>query len=91
MAFSFFKRKNEQLLKNQIEFCITNLSFGSSDAYDVLSEREDVEIIETGCTSNCELCENQFFAIVNGEIIHAEDSKTLVKAVEEELQVNSVT
>jgi uncharacterized protein YuzB (UPF0349 family) len=90
MAFSFFKRK-EQVLKNQVEFCMTNLSLGSADAYDVLSEREDVEIVESGCTSNCELCACYLFAIVNGEIIQAEDSKELVEAVEIELRVNSIT
>ena len=48
MAFSFLKRKKETALKNQLEFCMTNLSLGSADAYDVLAEREDVDIIESG-------------------------------------------
>ena len=90
MAFSFFKRKKENALKNQLEFCMTNLSLGAADAYDVLLEREDVEIIESGCTSNCEICECYLFAIVNGEMIHAEDANDLVKLIEEELVVNSV-
>ena len=90
MAFSFFKRKEKTMLKNQLEFCITNLSLGAADAYDVLIEREDVEIIESGCTSNCEICECHLFTIVNGEMIQAEDADGLVKSVEEELAVNSV-
>ena len=90
MAFSFLKRKKETALKNQLEFCMTNLSLGSADAYDVLAEREDVDIIESGCTSNCEICECHLFAIVNGEIMQAENAGKLVKMVEEELAVNSV-
>lgn len=90
MAFSFLKRKKETTLKNQIEFCMTNLSLGAADVYDVLIEREDVEIIESGCTSNCEICECNLFAIVNGEIMQDEDADELVKLVEEELAVNSV-
>lgn len=90
MAFSFLKRKKETTLKNQLEFCMTNLSLGSADAYDVLMQREDVEIMESGCTSNCEICECHLFAIVNGEIVQAEDAEELVKMVEEELTVNSV-
>ena len=90
MAFSFFKRKKGTTLKNQIEFCMTNLSLGAADVYDVLVEREDVDITESGCTSNCEICECHLFAIVNGEILIAEDAEQLVKVVEKELEVNSV-
>lgn len=88
MVFSFFKRKKD--LKNQVEFCITNISLGAADVYDVLIERDDVEISESGCTSNCEICECQLFAIVNGEIIQAEDAERLLQAVEKELEENSV-
>ena len=88
MAFSFFKRKKE--LKNQVEFCITNISLDAADVYDVLIERDDVEITESGCTSNCEICECQLFAIVNGEIIQRDTTQQLLKAVEKELEENSV-
>lgn len=88
MAFSFFKRKKD--LKNQVEFCITNISLGAADVYDELMERDDVEISESGCTSNCEICECQLFAIVNGEIIQEENAEQLLQAVEKELEENSV-
>ncbi|WP_274309592.1 DUF1450 domain-containing protein [Solibacillus daqui] len=88
MAFSFFKRKKD--LKNQVEFCMTNISLGSADVYDVLLERDDVEITESGCTSNCEICECQLFAIVNGELIEEETAEQLLKAVEKELEESSV-
>jgi len=45
MVFSLFKKKKDsQPLKNRVEFCITNLSLGAADAYDVLLEREDIEM-----------------------------------------------
>lgn len=90
MAFSFFKRTKKQALKNQVEFCMTNLSLGAADAYDVLIERDDVEITETGCTSNCEICECNLFALVNGDLIKAENPAQLLKNVEKELEENSV-
>ena len=90
MAFSFFKRNKSKTLKNQVEFCMTNLSLGAADVYDVLIERDDVEITESGCTSNCEICEAHLFAIVNGDIIKAEDAEQLLKNVEKELEENSV-
>ena len=73
-----------------MEFCITNISLGAADVYDVFMERDDVEITESGCTSNCEICECQLFAIVNGEIIQADTAEQLIKAVEKELEENSV-
>lgn len=88
MAFSFFKRKKD--LKNQVEFCITNLSLGAADVYDELIGRDDIEISESGCTSNCEICECQLFAIVNGELIQEDTAEQLLKSVEKELEENSV-
>ncbi|HBT73174.1 MAG TPA: DUF1450 domain-containing protein [Lysinibacillus sp.] len=89
MVFSLFKKKKEQQqLKNRVEFCITNLSLGAADAYDELVERDDIEIEESGCTSHCEICEQSIFALVNGEVVTAEDAETLVQAIDEELKQN---
>ncbi|MEA0563612.1 DUF1450 domain-containing protein [Lysinibacillus irui] len=91
MVFSLFKKKKAaqpQPFKNRVEFCITNLSLGSADAYDILMERDDIDIEESGCTSHCEICEQGIFAIVNGEIITAENAETLVQAIDEELKQN---
>lgn len=91
MVFSLFKKKKEpQQLKNRVEFCITNLSLGAADAYEVLVERSDIEIEESGCTSHCEICEQGIFAIVNGEIVTADDAETLVKAINEEIIQNPI-
>ncbi|ACA40911.1 MULTISPECIES: hypothetical protein [Lysinibacillus] len=49
MVFSLFKKKKDsQPLKNRVEFCMTNLSLGAADAYDVLLERDDFDIEESG-------------------------------------------
>ncbi len=89
MVFSLFRKKKEaQPLKNRVEFCITNLSLGAADAYDVLMERDDIDIEESGCTSHCEICEQSIFAIVNGEIVTADDAEALVQAIDEELKHN---
>lgn len=89
MVFSLFKKKKEpQQLKNRVEFCITNLALGAADAYDVLVERDDIEIEESGCTSHCEICEQGIFAIVNGEIVTADDAEALVQAIDEEIKQN---
>lgn len=67
---------------------MTNLSLGAADAYDVLLERDDIDIEESGCTSHCEICEQGIFAIVNGEIITADDAAALIEAIDEEIKQN---
>lgn len=91
MAFSFFKKHKEpQQMKNRVEFCMTNLSLGAADACDVLMERADIDIEESGCTSHCEVCEQGIFAIVNGEVITADNADTLVQAIDEEIRNNPI-
>lgn len=91
MAFGFFKKKEQAPTKCQIEFCVSNMAQGSSDAYDEMLNRTDVEVEEFGCTSNCELCVEQLFAVVNGEVVTAEDAKSLVSSIEEEIKNNPLT
>ena len=69
---------------------MTNLSLGAADVYDVLLERDDIELTESGCTSNCEICACHLFAIVNGNVIKAENAEALLQNVENELEENSV-
>lgn len=87
MFKSLFKRKHKPLT-NHIEFCISNLSFGSADAYDELLGREDLLLEEAGCTSNCETCDSCLFAIVNSELVKAETSEELLELIEEKLKEN---
>ncbi|MFF5996172.1 DUF1450 domain-containing protein [Lysinibacillus sp. KU-BSD001] len=87
MFKSLFKRK-DKVLKHQIEFCISNLSFGSADAYDELIQREDVVIEESGCTSNCETCDSCLFAVVNSEVVTAETADELLQRIEEKMKEN---
>lgn len=87
MFKSLFKRKHKPLT-NHIEFCISNLSFGSADAYDKLLGREDILLEEAGCTSNCETCDSCLFAIVNSELVKAETSEELLELIEEKLKEN---
>jgi uncharacterized protein YuzB (UPF0349 family) len=87
MFKSLFKRKDKPL-KHHVEFCISNLSFGSADVYDELIDREDVIIEESGCTSHCETCDSCLFAIVNSEIVQAETAEELIKMVEEKMREN---
>ncbi|WP_431028316.1 DUF1450 domain-containing protein [Lysinibacillus sp. LZ02] len=87
MFKSLFKRK-DKVLKHHIEFCMSNLSFGSADVYDELIQRENVVIEESGCTSNCETCDSCLFAVVNSEVVTAETADKLLQRVEEKMKEN---
>ena len=87
MFKSLFKRK-ERVVQHHVEFCISNLSFGSADTYDELMKREDIIIEESGCTSNCETCDNHLFAVVNSEIVTAETADELLHQIEEKMKEN---
>ena len=87
MFKSLFKRK-EKVVKHHIEFCISNLSYGSADTYDELIKREDIIIEESGCTQNCETCDTCLFAVVNSEVVTAETADELLHRIEEKMKEN---
>ena len=87
MFKSLFKRK-EKVVKHHVEFCVSNLAFGSADTYDELITREDVIIEESGCTSNCETCDSCLFAVVNSEVVKANTADELLQRIEEKMKEN---
>ena len=64
-----------------IEFCITNLASGSQAAKEKLEEDPNLDVIEYGCLSNCELCYDHLYALVNGEMVTGETPDELVENV----------
>lgn len=76
-------------LKNQIELCVSNRLY-ESEEIDQLLNRQDVDIVEVGCNSHCEVCDAQFYAIVNGEVVSAVSAKELMGRIEEALVLYSI-
>lgn len=87
--FKKFFQKKPVTLKNQLEFCVSNRLYDSEEIEGLLN-RQDVDIVETGCNSRCEICDEHFYAIVNGEVVRAASAKELIRCIEEELAANSV-
>lgn len=69
------------LLKPIVEFCISNLANGSQRALEQLEKDPNLDIIEYGCLGYCGKCANTLFAMVNGDIVTAEDVEQLVERV----------
>ncbi|PIC05704.1 hypothetical protein CS060_02890 [Anoxybacillus flavithermus] len=69
------------LLKPIVEFCISNLANGSQRALEQLEKDPNLDIVEYGCLGYCGKCANTLFAMVNGDIVTAEDAEQLVERV----------
>ncbi|KFZ42746.1 MULTISPECIES: YuzB family protein [Anoxybacillus] len=69
------------MLKPIVEFCISNLANGSQRALEQLEKDPNLDIVEYGCLGYCGKCANTLFAMVNGDIVTAEDAEQLVERV----------
>ncbi|MCG3083177.1 YuzB family protein [Anoxybacillus sp. LAT_35] len=69
------------MLKPIVEFCISNLANGSQRALEQLEKDPNLDIIEYGCLGYCGKCANTLFAMVNGDIVTAENADQLVERV----------
>lgn len=75
--------------KPLIEFCASNMHHGTDEVMTMLENDGRYEVIEYGCLGNCGECYMLPFALVNGEIISAEEADqlypTIVQALAEQL------
>ncbi|NNU90328.1 YuzB family protein [Anoxybacillus sp. CHMUD] len=69
------------MLRPIVEFCISNLANGSQRALEKLEKDPNLDIIEYGCLGYCGKCANTLFAMVNGDIVTAENADQLVERV----------
>lgn len=53
----------------------------SAEAYEILQADDNLIIEQYSCTSNCELCAQTLFCLVEGEIITGLSPEELVKNV----------
>lgn len=87
MVFSIFKKnaREKKELVNQVDICISNIAQHGDAIYDAFENRDDVQLNEFGCTSNCEVCDCHAFAVVNGELVLADDQEQVVELINHSL------
>ncbi|MCM3359608.1 MAG: YuzB family protein [Psychrobacillus sp.] len=71
-----------------VEFCISNLANGSQEAFDILEQDPDLDVLEYGCLSYCSLCSETLFAIVNGDVVEGNSSEELVSNIYKYIEEN---
>ncbi len=76
------------MIKPVIEFCSSNLASGSQKALEILEKDSDLDVIEYGCLGYCGKCFETLFALVNGEVITADEPDELVKSIYQYLEEN---
>ncbi|QAY68621.1 YuzB family protein [Paenibacillus protaetiae] len=64
-------------MKPVIEFCASNMHHGTDRVMKQLEQDEQYEVIEYGCLGNCGECYMYPYAMVDGEIVLAEDADEL--------------
>lgn len=60
-----------------IEFCVSNMHFGTDAIMEKLEENPEYDVIEYGCLNNCGLCSMFPYALVNGEVVEAQSADQL--------------
>jgi len=71
-----------------VEFCISNLANGSQEAFEILEQDSNLDVLEYGCLSYCSLCSETLFAIVNGEVVEANTPSELVANIYQHIEDN---
>ncbi|MGG1553300.1 MULTISPECIES: YuzB family protein [Paenibacillus] len=64
-----------------IEFCASNMHNGTDKVMKQLEQNPDYDVMEYGCLGNCGQCYMEPYALVNGEIIAAEDADSLLARI----------
>ncbi|MBX5436168.1 MAG: DUF1450 domain-containing protein [Alicyclobacillaceae bacterium] len=49
-------------------------------------EYEGVSVMETSCLSHCELCAEKPYALVNGDVVTADDVRSLVQELRKRIE-----
>ncbi|TDM12540.1 YuzB family protein [Macrococcus lamae] len=71
-----------------VEFCISNMAAGSQSVFDALSEDPDVDCLEYGCLTYCGLCNENLYALVNGDVVTGETADELLKNIYKHIEEN---
>ncbi|NGP46630.1 YuzB family protein [Bacillaceae bacterium SIJ1] len=71
-----------------IEFCVTNLANGSQEALEKLENDPNLDVLEYGCLSYCTVCATSLYALVNGDVVTADEPNELVERIYQHIEEN---
>ncbi|WP_411347889.1 YuzB family protein [Paenibacillus sp. WLX2291] len=73
------------MMRPIIEFCQSNMHNGTDAILKELENHPDYDVVEYGCLGNCGQCYAMPYALVNGEIVSADDADSLYTLIKEKI------
>lgn len=73
------------MIRPIIEFCQSNMHNGTDMILKELEGNPDYDVVEYGCLGNCGQCYAMPYALVNGEIVSADDADSLYTLIKEKI------
>lgn len=64
-----------------VEFCVSNLAQGSQEAKEILEKDPNLDVVEYERLSYCGQCMQTMYALVNGEMVTANNPAELVENI----------
>ena len=71
-----------------VEFCMTNLANGSHKTLETLEKDPNIDVLEYGCLSDCSVCADSLYALVNGEVVEADTPEELTEKIYQFIEEN---
>ncbi|MFC4076015.1 DUF1450 domain-containing protein [Salinithrix halophila] len=73
-------------MQPMVEFCLNRLTPDVEEIRDELAQDPEVEVLETSCLGNCEICAASPYAMVNGEIVTGETAAKLRENIQQAIE-----
>ncbi|PTX59132.1 uncharacterized protein YuzB (UPF0349 family) [Melghirimyces profundicolus] len=73
-------------MRPMVEFCINRLTPDVEKIKNKLENDPEVDVLESPCLGNCEICAKTPYAMVDGEIVTGEDGPDLLKNIRKSIE-----
>ncbi|SMO82742.1 DUF1450 domain-containing protein [Melghirimyces algeriensis] len=73
-------------MRPMVEICINQLTPELEEMIEELENDSEVDVLESPCLGNCEVCAQTPYAMVDGEIITGKDGEELLKKIRQAIK-----
>ncbi|GGE06902.1 UPF0349 protein [Marinithermofilum abyssi] len=68
-------------MRPMVEFCLNRLTPDVIKIKEELEQDPELDVLETSCLGNCEICAQTPYAMVNGEVVTGKDGEELLRNI----------
>lgn len=73
-------------MQPMVEICLSRLTPDVMEVKEELEQDPEIEVMESPCLGNCELCAQTPYVMVNGEIVTGENKQDLLANIRSEIE-----